>query len=65
MVGAEAVDASIIPDIRPVAASLARAGGVQLLCAAKLVVKDQLVTRPIERAHAAVGLGPDHEALDV
>ena len=63
--GAEGVDAGIGPDVRAVAAVLAELDVVDVRRVARLEDEDQLVLRAVERAHAAIGLRPDAEVLEL
>ena len=55
----------IVPDIGAVAAGLAEPEAVGVRGGADLEDEDQLVLRAIEAAHAAIGLVPDAEVLQL
>src|SRR6202035_897367 len=59
----ESIDARILPHVGPVSTSLAEAKRIHMLCGPDLEHENQLVLRPIERAHAAVGLVPYAKVL--
>ena len=56
---AKAVDSGVGPEIGPVAAVPAEFDIVDMPARSRLEDEDQFVLRPVERSHAAVGLGPD------
>ncbi len=61
--GAEGVDPGIDPGIGPIPPMLAQFDIVDVRCLAFLPQYDQLVRGPVERAHAAIGLGPADDVL--
>ena len=63
--GLHGVDAGIVPDVRAVAATIAKAEGVRVRGRADLEHEDHLVLGAVERAHAAVGLVPDADVLQL
>ena len=65
LVSPEAVDPRILPDIGPIAPGRAEAEGVGVGRGADLVDKDQFMLRPVEASHAAIGLFPDDEVLQL
>ncbi len=62
---AEAVDARVGPDIGPVPPVAIQLDVVDVWRAAGLDHENQLVLGAVERAHAAVGLGPDAEVFEL
>jgi hypothetical protein len=60
----EPVDTGVGPDIRPVPAMLAQLDVVDVPALARLEHEHELVLRAIERAHAAIRLGPDAQILE-
>jgi len=56
---AEGIDTSIISDICAITPEATQFHIVDMRRAAMLIDSDQLMPRAIERAHAAIGLGPD------
>src|SRR5437764_12186434 len=62
---AHRIDASIVPDISPIATILAELKIVDVHGAPGLPHEHQFMLRAVERAHAGVGLVPDTEVLEL
>src|ERR1700730_4743539 len=59
----ETVHPGVVPDVRPIAASLAKAKSVQVGSRSDLENKDEFMLRTIECSHAAIGLVPHTKVL--
>ena len=64
-ISAEAVHASVAPDIGAVAAVLAEFNIVDVRFGSRLEDEHEFMLRTIERSHAAIGLGPDTDIFQL
>ena len=61
--GSETVHPGVVPDVGPVATSLAKAKRVQVSSGSDLENKDEFMLRTVECSHAAIGLVPYTQVL--